>query len=91
MDSYCSFCGKRKGEVARLIDCPVMLAAICNECVDLLYGMLHDPPRQGPTILEKREAAKKALNWTGEELAAFDTTKPAIVTKAERGHKHGQE
>jgi hypothetical protein len=33
-------------------------------------------------LRRKREAAKKALNWTAEELAAFDTTRPAIVTKA---------
>lgn len=53
---YCHFCGKSEEEVTRLIDGPT--SAICNECIDLMHGMLHDPPRQGPTLTELRAARR---------------------------------
>jgi len=45
-NAYCSFCGKSKTEVQKLIAGPA--AWICNECVDLMYEhMLHaeDTPK----------------------------------------------
>jgi len=41
---YCSFCGKSRHEVDKLIAGPSLF--ICNECTDLCYGMVHkdEPP-----------------------------------------------
>jgi ATP-dependent protease Clp ATPase subunit len=56
---WCGFCGKNNKEIARLIDGPT--TAICNECIDLLHGMLHDPPRTGPSLMELRQQRKAVL------------------------------
>jgi ATP-dependent protease Clp ATPase subunit len=42
---YCGFCGKHQREVERLIEGPT--TAACNECIDLMHGMLQHPPDPG--------------------------------------------
>lgn len=42
---HCGFCGKHEREVERLIDGPE--TAICNECIELMHGMLSKPSRRG--------------------------------------------
>lgn len=37
---YCSFCGKGKGEVLKMIAGPSVF--ICNECIGLCQDILHD-------------------------------------------------
>lgn len=39
-DVECSFCGKKSTEVRHTIAGPSVY--ICDECVDLCYGILHD-------------------------------------------------
>jgi ATP-dependent Clp protease ATP-binding subunit ClpX len=38
----CNFCGKSQDEVEKLVAGPRVY--ICNECVDLCYGIVHPPP-----------------------------------------------
>ena len=38
---YCGFCGKADDEVERLLAGPCI--EVCNECVDLMYGLMHKP------------------------------------------------
>jgi hypothetical protein len=40
---YCSFCGKSQHEVKRLIAGPAVF--ICDECVDLCHGIVHEHDR----------------------------------------------
>lgn len=53
--NYCGFCGKHEREVGRLIDGPTV--AICNECIELMHGMLQRPPspRGGISLDESRK------------------------------------
>ena len=55
----CSFCGKHKDSVAKLIVGNDV--AICNECVDLCQNLLHDDPVVKPSTaasLDPREIKK---------------------------------
>ena len=56
---YCSFCGKPRDEVKRLIDGPTI--GICNECIELLHDMLKEPPPKQATrpFPEFREAVRR--------------------------------
>lgn len=54
---YCSFCGKHEKEVERLIDGPA--AAICNECIELIHGMLAQPSRRKPHSFEEFLRARR--------------------------------
>ncbi len=47
----CSFCGKLRGEVKKLIAAPK--AYICNECVDLCVTVLANTARQEGAELEE--------------------------------------
>lgn len=64
--SYCSFCGKSKDEVERLIAGPGIF--VCNECIDLMHEMVHDQqkPPHNPLATRsladfKAEARKRGL------------------------------
>lgn len=47
---WCSFCGKAGHEVDRLIAGPSVF--VCNECIDLLHGMIHgDKPAKLDDLL----------------------------------------
>ena len=37
----CSFCGKSKDAVRKFISGPSVY--ICNECTDLIHGIVHEP------------------------------------------------
>ncbi len=39
---WCSFCGKEKSEVKQMIASPTPDINICNECVDVAYGITHN-------------------------------------------------
>ena len=45
-ERWCSFCGKAQDEVDRLIAGPQVY--VCNECIDLMHGMVHDQTRPPP-------------------------------------------
>lgn len=51
---YCSFCGEHENNVTRLFDGPAMIA-ICNECVELMHGMISEPRREPIQIDEFRK------------------------------------
>ena len=38
---YCGFCGKEDDEVERMLAGPCI--EICNECIDMMYKMVHEP------------------------------------------------
>ena len=56
---YCSFCGKRQDEVAKLIAGPTVF--ICNECVDLCQDIIAGRPHEAPTtkisLMQQKEDA----------------------------------
>ena len=58
---WCSFCGKEAAEVERLLD-GLGRVAICNECIDLLHGMVHEADAPHPLAIylaERRKAQDK--------------------------------
>lgn len=59
---WCSFCGKEKADVGRLIDGPARIA-VCNECIDLMHGMIHDAdqPAAGQLAIDLAERRKAKL------------------------------
>jgi ClpX C4-type zinc finger len=67
----CSFCGKTKEQVGRLIQgggkppAPGLPAVyICNECVDLCVHIIHQAPP--PTVVRKKErtqAPERITDW----------------------------
>ena len=58
---YCSFCGKSQHEVRKLISGPSV--HVCDECVDLLYEIVHPPGEKTEKIVDK--------NHLGEILATI--------------------
>ncbi len=62
-DLYCSFCGKKKSEVERLIAGPSVY--ICNECIESCYDLLKDQ--------ELKEVANTHQDWdyTPKQLRDF--------------------
>lgn len=60
--NYCSFCAKSEHEVRKLIAGPTVF--ICDECVDLSYGMVHDipePPSLKERLQQHREKKEKRV------------------------------
>jgi ATP-dependent protease Clp ATPase subunit len=57
----CSFCGLSQHEVRKMISGPSV--HVCNECVDLLYEIVHRPGEKTAKIIDK--------NHLGEILAAM--------------------
>lgn len=57
---WCSFCGKESAQVDMLIEGPGV--AICNECIDLMRDMVHNPqpPRSLAIDLAERRRRKEA-------------------------------
>ena len=45
MAEYCGFCGKHEKDVGRLIEGPTV--AVCDECIQLMHGMLAKPAEPG--------------------------------------------
>lgn len=61
---YCGFCGKSDEEVERLLAGPCI--EVCNECVDLMHKLVHEPkpllpvkPAKKPeTVISFKDAAR---------------------------------
>lgn len=62
---YCGFCGKSDDEVERLLAGPCI--EVCNECVDMMYKLVHEPKPMLPvkpvkkpqTVISFKEAAAR--------------------------------
>jgi hypothetical protein len=91
---YCSFCGKRQDEVAKLIAGPT--AFICNACVDLCQDIMSGraPDKPATTLLgkpislveQKRDAdAVKALAETSMTYRSDDELPAELRELAEAG------
>lgn len=52
-DTYCSFCGKAKHEVDKLIASPTGDANICNECIELCEDLIDDVPMTADDSVEQ--------------------------------------
>jgi ATP-dependent protease Clp ATPase subunit len=46
---YCGFCGKAQDEVEQLLAGPCL--EVCNECVDMMHKMIHEPKPALPVKL----------------------------------------
>lgn len=46
---YCGFCGKAQDEVEQLLAGPCI--EVCNECVDMMHKMIHEPKPRLPVKL----------------------------------------
>jgi hypothetical protein len=68
----CSFCGKDKDDVGKLIAGPAVF--ICNECIDLCIGLVHS----GRVMLSS-ERREKALSIA---LAGQPTPDPRTAERA---------
>lgn len=67
--SNCSFCGKKQGDVSKLISGPQVY--ICNECIDLCNEILIEE--------EKKEGSGKDL---GKESESFKLSTPQQIKEA---------
>lgn len=63
---YCGFCGKSNDEVERLLAGPCI--EVCNECVDTMYKLMHEPKpelpikptkKPRPAVISFKDAAKR--------------------------------
>lgn len=65
IDVRCSFCGKRKDQVARLVAGPGVY--ICDECVALCNEIINQPPAPttpaGPPVTEWVRSASQLKPW----------------------------
>ena len=52
-EHYCGFCGKPSDEVEQMLAGPCIM--VCNECVDMMHKMIHEPK---PLLPIKTGAAK---------------------------------
>lgn len=50
---YCGFCGKKDDEVERMLSGPCI--EVCNECVDMMHKMIHEPKPVLPVKLASGE------------------------------------
>lgn len=68
----CSFCGKKEGQVKRLIAGPGVF--ICDECIDLCCDILHDDYMENEMddLLESAEEKEMALLKPSEIKSALD-------------------
>jgi hypothetical protein len=91
---YCSFCGKRQDEVAKLIAGPTVF--ICNECVDLCQHIMSGRPLEKPAttrlgrpislVEQKRDAAAvKALAETALTYRSNEDLPPELRELADAG------
>lgn len=81
----CSFCGKHKDQVAKLI--VGVDVAICNECVDLCQNLLTDelPPPKAPTaVVDPREIKKHLDEYVIGQDRAKITLSVAIANHYKR-------
>ena len=54
----CSFCGKSRTEVTKMITGMSVINNICNECVDLCHNILVDDEKRTKSISKKLAAAE---------------------------------
>lgn len=90
----CSFCGKHKDVVQKLIVSDVV--AICNECVQLCQNLLSDTPndvRSTSAILDPREIKNYIDQWVIGQQKAKIVLAVAVVNHYKRitGAKHDHE
>lgn len=53
--THCSFCGKHRDEVARLVSGPAEVG-LCNECHDLMRELMPEPQPLSAEELAERKA-----------------------------------
>ena len=74
---FCGFCGKNAKEVERLIVGPAL--NICNECIELSYGIIHgEEDYSHPTmkiILARLDNISTRMNIIGRQLAVLRNEK----------------
>lgn len=58
----CSFCGKRRDQVRKLLAGPGVF--ICDQCVELCNAILHDDQRSGPAakVANSKGRVQKIIN-----------------------------
>ena len=81
----CSFCGKHKDQVAKLI--VGVDVAICNECVDLCQNLLTDelpPPKASTAVVDPREIKKHLDDYVIGQDRAKITLSVAIANHYKR-------
>jgi hypothetical protein len=64
----CSFCGKSQHEVRKMISGPSV--HVCDECVDLLYEIVHGRAAEGAKVVDKDHLGKigvggSSVIWCG--------------------------
>lgn len=70
-DEPCAFCGKVRGEVARMVT--GTSAAICNECIELCWDILSEPSeRRGGQAIAHDRAMRIAGRKYKDALAGVD-------------------
>lgn len=58
--NYCSFCGKHRDEVVKVVSGPGV--GICNECHDVMRSMMPEPPPP-PSAEELARRGKEFDEW----------------------------
>ena len=76
----CSFCGKREGQVKRIVAGPNVF--ICNECIELCNGILRDEMRQGNTqqleLPDKLPTPQEIKTYMDRYIIGQDEAKVAL-------------
>lgn len=93
--AHCSFCGKHKDQIGKLIVSQEV--AICNECVDLCQNLLQDtkksltPAVQGHAVLDPKEICDYLDEYVVGQHAAKTVLSVAIVNHYKRVGRPGND
>lgn len=85
--NHCSFCGKDKGDVKKLIAGPGIY--ICDECVQLCNGIIDEEAVGTPADLPTNAPPEVVLAWLRGVSRTLQTVQRDLATKVGFLRAHG--
>lgn len=84
---HCSFCGRSRDDVRKLVANPLNEAYICNNCVDLCVQITAPKPQEVPQIVEERLTPSKIVASLDEHVIGQSEAKKTLAVAVYNHYK----
>lgn len=84
---YCSFCGRSKDDVRKMVANPRNEVYICNNCVDLCIQITTPKPQEAPKLVEERLTPSKIVAALNEHVIGQTEAKKTLAVAVYNHYK----